>query len=145
MQRIIAVLLLLQAPVAGAEVYKWVDEAGNVHYGDRPDKAAGASEIQVDAPSLKTDIGELREEKRERLLEAMEEDRQELDRQRKQQQAERARRAKQCKRLKNTYDRYRYASGVYRKDKEGNRSYFSNEQRAKKEAQLRKRMKEVCS
>ena len=48
--------LLFLATSAGAdtEVYKWVDEEGNVHYGDRPpeDVESERLNIEAEAPSL---------------------------------------------------------------------------------------------
>ncbi len=44
-------LALISAP-AGAEIYKWVDEKGNVHYGDCPPPECASSEVSVTpAPS----------------------------------------------------------------------------------------------
>lgn len=37
MKRYVILLLLLFVATAQAEIYKWVDGAGNVHYGDQPD------------------------------------------------------------------------------------------------------------
>ena len=38
--------------VAGAELYRWVDEEGRIHFGDRKpeDSASQAQEVQVEAP-----------------------------------------------------------------------------------------------
>jgi len=35
-----AIFLIFTLPAAHAEIYKWVDSDGNVHYGDQPDTAA---------------------------------------------------------------------------------------------------------
>jgi glutaredoxin len=45
---LIAILLALPA-VAGAQVYRWTDEAGRVHYGDKPpaDRKAKAVEDRI--------------------------------------------------------------------------------------------------
>ncbi len=37
MKRYAIFLLLLMVSVVQAEIYKWVDSAGNVHYGDQPE------------------------------------------------------------------------------------------------------------
>ena len=42
----IALTLLISTP-AGAEIYKWVDEKGNVHYGDCPPPECASSEVSV--------------------------------------------------------------------------------------------------
>lgn len=45
-------LILLLLPIFGsAEIYKWVDEKGNVHFGDSPTKGDNAQKIEVDVIS----------------------------------------------------------------------------------------------
>ena len=46
-----AVACLALAFPAGAQVYKWTDSAGKVHYGDKPPEDAKASQVKVDAVS----------------------------------------------------------------------------------------------
>ncbi|MFZ2542011.1 MAG: DUF4124 domain-containing protein, partial [Gallionella sp.] len=41
-------LFSLLAVSAQAEIYKWVDKDGKVHYGDKPDKNANAQRVQVE-------------------------------------------------------------------------------------------------
>ncbi len=45
----IALLLVLAVPVASAQVYKWVDEKGRVHYGEKP--PAGSKPSTVKPPA----------------------------------------------------------------------------------------------
>ncbi|WP_456378475.1 DUF4124 domain-containing protein [Thiolapillus sp.] len=52
MKRYATFLLLLFVATAQAEIYKWVDSAGNVHYGDQPD-AANAKKMNK-LPGLST-------------------------------------------------------------------------------------------
>lgn len=52
MKRYTIVVLLLFMVSAQAEIYKWVDGAGNVHYGDQPDSSA-AKKMQK-LPGLST-------------------------------------------------------------------------------------------
>lgn len=42
---------LVLAFSAGAQVYKWTDSNGNVHYGDAPPQDAKTSQVKVDAVS----------------------------------------------------------------------------------------------
>ena len=46
MRREIALAALLAACAAHAQVYRWVDEQGKVHYGERPPTGAKASPVQ---------------------------------------------------------------------------------------------------
>ncbi|WP_456415498.1 DUF4124 domain-containing protein [Thiolapillus sp.] len=52
MKRYTALVLLLVVAAAQAEIYKWVDSAGNVHYGDQPD--ASNAEKMTKLPGLST-------------------------------------------------------------------------------------------
>ena len=47
----IAALLLFVLP-AVAQVYKWTDSAGKVHYGDRPPEDAKKEELKIRIPSF---------------------------------------------------------------------------------------------
>jgi len=44
------VLLIALSP-AKAEIYKWVDAAGNIHYGDNPPKSEFASKVSLPEPA----------------------------------------------------------------------------------------------
>ena len=61
----IALTLLISTP-AGAEIYKWVDEKGNVHYGDCPPPECAASEVSV-APAPSAEAVREAQERLERL------------------------------------------------------------------------------
>lgn len=84
-------MLLCLLPATGAisaDVYKWTDEAGRVHYGDKPpDSNALPVEIR-ESPPVERDR-EKRRQKRDRLLEIFDE-----DRRRKMEKEEAARREK---------------------------------------------------
>ena len=59
---VVGVFLLLGIlPSGNADVFKWIDDAGNVHYGDSPPEASGSErmELRVDVPDA-SDEAELR-------------------------------------------------------------------------------------
>ena len=51
--RAIAVIAIIVAATVGAQadgkVYRWVDEQGKVHFGDRAPPAAGATEVKIES------------------------------------------------------------------------------------------------
>ena len=47
--RVLALLLVLAVPTASAQVYKWVDDKGRVHYGEKP--PAGSKPSAVKPPA----------------------------------------------------------------------------------------------
>jgi len=138
-----ALLSITTQPI-GADIYKWVDEQGNVHYGDKPVTGDDAEAVDLQLETTRTDVGSERAEMREKLIDVMQEDREEKAELRKQKLAERKARMKECTRLKKNLDRLRHAGSVYRKGEDGERSYFSKEKRAQAEAKFRKRIRQVC-
>ncbi len=79
----IAIVLLVAGLSAHAAIYKWTDNKGHVHYGDKPGGASNAEQLNVDTSNtgiMPDDAS--RDEKRQRLLDAIQEDRQEKEQQR---------------------------------------------------------------
>lgn len=83
---LLAALLLALAPAAGAQVFKWVDENGKTHYGDKPPKGQGESLSVRSAPTSASGPSPNHREQTQKLLQSFEQERQ--DKQRKTQEAE---------------------------------------------------------
>ncbi len=129
--RATAVSALLALGAAQAGVYKWVDEQGNVHYGDRPD-GQGAKALQVPegrgaAPPPATDS---RAERQRRLLDAMETDRIERREARRQQAAAAEDRERRCHYARDRLRRFEAAARLYDLDGQGERRILSDRERA---------------
>ena len=72
-------VLLLAAPLASAQVYKWMDEKGRVHYGEKPPAGAKPSEVkppdaQREAPARSLQSQEL-EFRQRQLIKGQQEER----------------------------------------------------------------------
>lgn len=67
MRLLLVIILVLMFAVAHAEIYKWVDSEGNVHYGDQPDTAAARPMKTL--PELSTYAPPVVPEKEENVLE----------------------------------------------------------------------------
>ena len=145
-----SLILLLVFPLSTqATVYKWIDDQGNVHYGDKPTTSEPSVEMEVDdivtVPSFgDRDDSMSREERRERLLRAMEEDRLERKQQREQQQALKQQNRNKCNRYRDRMRHYQRASGIYRLDEDGNRVFMSDADRARATKNLQKKIDKYC-
>ena len=62
-----ALLLLLIGTVTVAAVYKWVDESGGVHYGDRPSPESDAQSVVIPKGPSQEEIDRARQQMREKL------------------------------------------------------------------------------
>ena len=149
--KIYILLLMLISPFAvHAGVYKWVDENGKVHYGDQPQVTQPAVEMNIPdaaspSPSPTYSDDELsREEKRERLLQAMEEDRLEMQEKREKQKTEKERNRQRCNAYRDRMRHYERANALYKLDKEGNRVYMSDSERTSATKNLQAKIKKYC-
>lgn len=111
-------------------VYKWVDEHGRVHYGDRPG-GPGARELRV-PESAPPDADEAsRLERRRHLLRAIEEEREQKRAEAARRKAEKERRARNCAVARDRLRSYRNAGYLYDLDREGRRRVLSDTERAR--------------
>jgi hypothetical protein len=125
-----ALVLALVATGAVAEVYKWVDEQGKVHYGDRrPGADSDPSLIELPAaPSRDADHDE-RSLRRQRLLDAFEVERDERRRAEAESAAARQERNRKCAQVRSELAKLERANIVYTRDEGGARIYMSDEER----------------
>ncbi len=148
MKSLLVIVAILYTASVQAEVYKWVDENGRVHYGDKPGAGSQAIEVrQYETSNKPASSGgdELsRDKKRQRISDMLEEDRLTKNKQREKKNKEREKKKRKCNRLKDRQRHYERASGLYNLDKDGNRIYISNEQREKSEQKLRQQIKKAC-
>lgn len=124
-----------------AEVYKWVDDEGNVHYGDRPGQT-DSEKVDVNESTHSVPDYEKQLDQQEKLLQVYEEERLEKKQQRVDAQKEREIRKKQCVVLRNRLRSLKSANVIYTLDDEGNRVYkdegFQETQIKEIESQLTK-------
>lgn len=138
-------LLIIAMPLH-AGVYKWTDSDGQVHYSDSPQSVGGVEELNVEEPASSGFAldDEARDEKRQRLLDAMEEDRQEKEQLREKNRVEKERRQRRCVVLKDRLRRAEGATAMYKLDKDGNRIFYSSDQRKNSETRLREQIRKTC-
>jgi hypothetical protein len=148
--RFVAVLSLILSVipvVAQAEIYKWVDEHGQVHYGDKPKSLQQADNQKMDINENYNTLEVLpddRKQKRDKLLEALDEKRQQKNEAAKKQQEADAKRAKQCLLAKDNLLSYQRSNFVYNLDKEGNRIVLPDSARENAISSLQKQIAINC-
>lgn len=133
----LALLVPLASPTASAQgVYKWVDENGKVHYGDRPPAKSTSKSVEVAPATPSTGTAPTAAERaarQQQLLRAFAAERAERERARSEKKealVEKKALRRKCARARDKVDRLRVASGVYDYDDQGNRQYLDEQQRA---------------
>ena len=144
------ILIMLMPITASAEIYKWVDKNGNVHFGDKPGHRE-AVELNIKGAENKRTSDETvdeneftREEKRKRILDAMNEDREERDKLKEDERIQQKNKKIQCAQLRDRMRRLKTATGLYNLDKNGNRVFLSHKDRGKSESRLKKAIDKNC-
>ncbi|HZX17872.1 MAG TPA: DUF4124 domain-containing protein [Pseudomonas sp.] len=139
--RVLLCLLLLPG-LAAAEIYRWTDANGQVHFGQRP-AAAGAERVEVKPQVVERDqLTREREERTNRFYDARREEQVQASAVAAENQAKRA---EECRELRNKLAAIPEGRSYYRKEANGERSYYSDEQVDTARQQLQSRVAERCS
>jgi len=139
--RVVLCLLLLPG-LAAAEIYRWTDASGQVHFGQRP-AAVGAEKVEVRPQVVERDqLTREREERTSRFYEA---------RRAEQAQASvvaaerQAKRAEECHELRRQLAAIPEGRSYYRTEANGQRRYYSDDQVDTARQQLQKQVSQRCS
>jgi len=138
-------VLAMASAFAMADVYKWVDGNGKVHYGDRP-PAAGTDTHTMTlpaAPPRDADRGQ-RSLKQQRLLDAFDAERAAQDQAAAESAAARQEALQRCEKASRELARLERANIVYTTNNSGERVYMSDEDRQKTTAEITRWLAEHC-
>jgi len=139
---VVATCLPLAAP---AQVYKWVDEKGVTHYGQKPSATANAQELQLHDPTggpspnaaaANPSVQELENGFRQRQLERQQAEAKEA--------AARAQRTQRCQSLRNNANGLKNARRVYIRNDQGERVIMEDAQRDAEIAKLEAAYSREC-
>lgn len=141
-------LLLYRAPLSQAAIYKWVDEKGQVHYGERP--AAGsqsAEQVKIHDITTKPRIS-----KEDLEIDAI--NRREAEEERKKQEALQpkpvekkispAEKRRLCKQARDDYAKISSRGRMREINSKGEYTYLSEKQRQQRLAAAKKRQRKYC-
>jgi hypothetical protein len=126
----LALLLLVTAPGVLAEIYRWVDAQGQVHFEDRSQAQSGGDARSYTPPAAAAEDPQQRMDRTRKLLNAYQTERQQAREQQEQQKQELAKRTRQCAIARDNLRQYQQYGGIYRLDDEGQRVYLSDQERA---------------
>lgn len=130
---------------AGAEVYKWVDERGNTHYGERPPQNSDVGEVTIrKGPSGPDPILERQRERQRKLLDVMQQEREEKKEKKQKSREEREQQQRRCFRARDRLKQYRRAGLLYEYDKQGNKTFLDDMEREKAIKQAENDVSRYC-
>jgi hypothetical protein len=123
--------LLLMGPHLQAEIHKWVDDKGRVHYSDRPvtGKSTAINIKKGEASPAPAGQGE-RRLKMQRMLDVYAEERAEKQEEKQKRKAVQQKSKKNCIQAKDRYNSHLRATGIYSLGNDGKRQYLSEDERS---------------
>ena len=144
MLRFLVITVLFALP-AQAEIYKWTDEKGNVHYGDKP--IVNSEEILIpEKINVQSRVTmQEREEKRKRLLESFAEDRADKKEQQEKLEIKKTKLNRQCITARDRLKTYQKSSRLYNLNEKGERVILSDKARQQAVNQLSAEIDKHCN
>jgi predicted metal-dependent hydrolase len=125
----VSLLLLMTAPGSSAEIYRWVDATGQVHFEDRSQVQSDSDARSYAPPAAAAEDPQRRLDKTRKLLNAYQAERQQAREQQEKRTQELAKRSRQCAIARDKLRQYQQYGGIYRLDEQGNRVYLSDRER----------------
>lgn len=137
---------LLSGITAEAKVYKWVDKEGNVHYSDKPvNQEAEATNINDNPKSRANNVSAQNAQQRvdnfRKQIQSSQEEQVEND---KKMAVQKEKNKALCAEAKKRLATLTLQRPVYKLDDEGERQYYSDEERAKTIAELEEQKNASC-
>ncbi len=139
--RALLLTLILMPALASAQIYRWTDADGRVHFGQRP--PAGAEQIEVRPQVVeRDDQTREREARSERFFDAR---RQEQQAAREQASQTRAAREQECQSLRSQLSQLQLGGRFFRNDAAGERVYYSDSELEAARQRMAARISQVCN
>ena len=144
---VLSAAALVTSAFAG-EIYKYVDNEGNVHYVDRPSGESGEERLDITYSRTNSAAVRARAEKRRNYMAALSEARSEGKSQREaeaQARAELDERAAKCQEHRARLETYLQSRRLYRENAAGEREYLNEEQTMEARRRVEEAIQETCS
>ncbi len=140
----LVIMLLLNTPALGTNMYKWTDEKGNVHYTQQP-PSGDIDAIKIGPPAdVNTDKAQRQFEQKENRAERMEEQRQQAEAEQQQKEERAALYEKNCRLARDRLQKLENSGMVRAVDSEGNMTRISVEEHEARIAEVREKVKKYC-
>ena len=140
---LIALLLSGQLSVH-AEVYRWVDEKGQVHFGDQAREASTRAIKPHSSPPTQGNQQQ-RMQKTRKLLNAYQIERQQAREQKAKQKQQAEKRKKDCIQARDNLRNYTNYGNIYNLGEDGKREYLSEQERAALVQRSRETVARLCN
>ena len=140
-------LLIFGVSTSFAEIYRWVDDQGKVHYGDRPPQEQ-TQEAETYSPNAgngsKVSVDPELQDRQKKLLEKWQNDQKNSSTEEAESQRFARLQQERCNLLKNMQKQYKQSGRVYRETENGQRIYLSDDELAIELEKINDRIQSTC-
>lgn len=141
------VALLASSVAVGGEIYKWVDENGNVHYEDRPLGETNVEHV-AEVRSRNTDTAAVAarvdEQRKARAVAAQVESEAPPEMSKEELRAEKQARLEKCQSYRTKLQAFLTAPRMYKEDEAGERNYLEEDQIMEARSKVEDKIQEYC-
>ena len=140
-------VLVVSAWAADAQVFKWVDEKGRTHYGEKPPEGVKSSEVARPVPPSDPSKAAAPEDWRKKVQDAK---RDKVQREQAEESAarrdanDRAQAERRCRNARIALDRLDNVHNLYKYNDKGERVYLTDAEREPEKARARREEQEHC-
>ncbi len=130
-----------------AEIYKWTDKDGKIHYSDRPNQKATTVDIktQTQPQANQADRWQAIQERQQRYLEYLQDERGDRDEEKQKKEQQLAERKKICQEATDYHKQLNTVRMWYDEDEEGNKRYLDHTEKDKEIAKAKQMMDKYCA
>lgn len=145
MKGLIIFILLLASFTSYAGTYRWVDENGQTHFGDRPPQNVVTNEVRLKAAPPSVDAEALaRKQRLNEFLQNSEKEREARSKVVAEQEAKAAKQKAYCEGLQARLKYLARVSGIYELNKEGERVFVNDEENERIRKEFKARVQREC-
>jgi len=140
-------MLLITPTSVLSEVYKWVDQQGRTHYGEKPPAKTTSEQMHLNpssSPSVDNISPQEHKNRQRKLLRAYEEERLQREDNRLKAKQDSERRKRQCSTARNRLRIVGSGRRIYDLDKQGNRVYLDSKALDKARAAAARDVRRLC-
>lgn len=146
MKGLLILLCFLVTPIAQAGTYRWVDENGQTHFGDRPPANTASDEVTLKASAPSSDEAvRQRKQRVNEFLEQTERERAERNKAEAEQEAKAAKHEARCQALRARLKYLKRVAGIYRLNNEGERVFVDDEENERLRREFRAKVQSECN
>ena len=126
------------------QIYKWVDENGKVHFGDRPNSNQSQQEVELKPLNTVGSGDSSRKTTQQKMLNSFQKRREEEAKNKQQQRQLRIANQQKCRMSKARLANIENASGVYTMGSDGKRKYYDSNKRENIVAKKKRDISRYC-